>query len=117
MGVGGPRPPDAEPGQEAGHSRHRTPSPVGCTDDTDGSQERFSALGWARWTANAVWLELPLTAIDLLAWTRTLVLDGELADAEPKKLRYRLLHAAARITRSMSSLTCCDSLCGSPRQG
>jgi hypothetical protein len=26
------------------------------------------------------------------------VLDGELADAEPKKLRYRLLHAAARIT-------------------
>lgn len=48
---------------------------------------------------NIVWLELSLTAIDLLAWTRTLLLDGELADAEPKKLRYRLLHAAARITR------------------
>ncbi|MFD4948241.1 IS1380 family transposase [Streptomyces sp. NPDC058409] len=48
---------------------------------------------------NAAWLELSLTAIDLLAWTRALLLHGELADAEPKKLRYRLLHAAARLTR------------------
>ena len=29
-----------------------------------------------------------------------LLLDGELATAEPKRLRYRLLHVAARITRS-----------------
>jgi hypothetical protein len=28
------------------------------------------------------------------------LLDGELAKAEPKKLRYRLLHTAARITLS-----------------
>jgi hypothetical protein len=49
---------------------------------------------------NAAWLELALTGIDLLAWTRTLLLDGEQALAEPKKLRYRLLHTAARITRS-----------------
>jgi hypothetical protein len=49
---------------------------------------------------NAAWLELALTAIDLLAWTQHLLLDGELAHAEPKKLRYRLLHVAARITRS-----------------
>lgn len=48
---------------------------------------------------NAVWLELGLTAIDLLAWTRVLLPDGELATAEPKKLRYRLLHVAARLTR------------------
>ncbi|MFV0131741.1 IS1380 family transposase [Streptomyces sp. HMX87] len=48
---------------------------------------------------NAVWLELSLAAIDLLAWTRALLLDGELAAAEPKKLRYRLLHVAARLTR------------------
>ncbi|MFI5771020.1 transposase [Streptomyces sp. NPDC051658] len=37
-------------------------------------------------------------AIDLLAWTRVLLLDGELAAAEPKKLRYRILHVAARLT-------------------
>ncbi|MFF5148056.1 IS1380 family transposase [Streptomyces sp. NPDC013157] len=48
---------------------------------------------------NAVWLELSLAAVDLLAWTRVLLLDGELATAEPKKLRYRLLHVAARLTR------------------
>jgi len=49
---------------------------------------------------NAAWLELALTGIDLLAWTQHLLLSGDLAKAEPKKLRYRLLHVAARITRS-----------------
>jgi hypothetical protein len=39
-----------------------------------------------------------VTAIDLLAWTQTMLLDGDLALAEPKALRYRLLHVAARIT-------------------
>jgi hypothetical protein len=43
---------------------------------------------------NAAWLELALTGADLPAWTQTLLLDGELATAEPKKLRYRLLHTA-----------------------
>jgi hypothetical protein len=43
---------------------------------------------------------LALTGIDLLAWTQTLLLDGDLARAEPKKLRYRLLHVAARITHT-----------------
>ncbi|MFJ7905356.1 IS1380 family transposase [Streptomyces sp. NPDC096198] len=57
---------------------------------------RFPSRGFG---VNAVWLELSLAAIDLLAWTRVLLLDGELATAEPKKLRYRLLHVAARLTR------------------
>ena len=35
----------------------------------------------------------------LLAWLRLLALDGHLARAEPKTLRYRILHAAARLTR------------------
>ncbi|MFF5235373.1 IS1380 family transposase [Dactylosporangium sp. NPDC000521] len=49
---------------------------------------------------NAAWLQLALTGIDLLAWTQRLLLDGELAAAEPKRLRYRLLHVAARLTRT-----------------
>ncbi len=49
--------------------------------------------------ANQAWLELVLTGADLLAWLRLVGLDGELARAEPKTLRYRLLHAAARIVR------------------
>jgi Transposase DDE domain group 1 len=46
---------------------------------------------------NAVWLELSLIAQDLIAWTQLLALDGELAICEPKTLRYRLLHVAARL--------------------
>jgi hypothetical protein len=49
---------------------------------------------------NAAWLELSLCGIDLLAWTQQLLLEGPLAKAEPKKLRYRLLHVPARITRT-----------------
>jgi len=48
---------------------------------------------------NAVWLELVLMACDLCCWAQTLLLDGELRVAEPKTLRYRLLHVAARIVR------------------
>ncbi len=46
---------------------------------------------------NTIWLELVLCAQDLLCWTQALLLDGALALAEPKTLRYRLLHVAARI--------------------
>ena len=49
---------------------------------------------------NQAWLQLALTGIDLLAWTQTLLLDAHLATAEPKRLRYRLLHVAARLTRT-----------------
>jgi len=46
---------------------------------------------------NRVWLQLVLIAHDLLAWTQRLLLIGELARCEPKRLRYRLLHIAARL--------------------
>ena len=49
---------------------------------------------------NKVWLKLVLLAHDLIAWTQTLLLSGELAKAEPKRLRYRLLHTAARLAIS-----------------
>jgi Transposase DDE domain group 1 len=56
-------------------------------------------LPFDRWRRNAVWLELVLAAQDLCCWTQALLLDGALALAEPKTLRYRLLHVAARIVR------------------
>ena len=55
---------------------------------------------------NHAWLQLVLCAHDLLAWTRLLALDGELATAEPKRLRYCLFHTAARITRTSRRTTC-----------
>ncbi|HEY0692617.1 MAG TPA: transposase, partial [Kribbella sp.] len=42
--------------------------------------------------------------IDLLAWIQALLLDGDLARCEPKALRYRLLHVAARITRGQRKI-------------
>jgi Transposase DDE domain group 1 len=56
-------------------------------------------LPFDRWRRNAIWLELVLAAQDLTCWTQVLLLDGALALAEPKALRYRLLHVAARIVR------------------
>jgi Transposase DDE domain group 1 len=48
---------------------------------------------------NQVWLELVLAAQDLTCWAQTLLLDGDLRVAEPKTLRYRLWHTAARVVR------------------
>jgi len=56
-------------------------------------------LPFDRWRRNAVWLELVLMACDLTCWAQTLLLSGELRVAEPKTLRYRLWHVAARVVR------------------
>jgi hypothetical protein len=54
-----------------------------------------------RFAINAAWLACALTAIDLIAWTQTTLLHDQpdLARAEPKTLRYRLMHVAARLVR------------------
>jgi hypothetical protein len=46
---------------------------------------------------NRVWLQLVLIAHDLIWWMKRLLLTTELARVEPKRLRYRLLHVAARL--------------------
>jgi len=46
---------------------------------------------------NHAWLHVALTACDLLAWSRLLTLRGPLATAEPKRLRYCLLHVPAVV--------------------
>jgi len=48
---------------------------------------------------NAAWLTASMIACTLLAWLKLLALDGDLARAEPKTLRYRVLHAAGRLVR------------------
>jgi hypothetical protein len=48
---------------------------------------------------NRAWCVTATIACDLLCWLRLLCLDGPMAKAEPKSLRYRLLHTAARIVR------------------
>ena len=49
--------------------------------------------------ASQAWLDASMIACILLAWLKLLALHGDLARAEPKTLRYRVLHAAARLVR------------------
>lgn len=54
---------------------------------------------------NEAWLELVLTAHQLIVYTEALLFDGALSRYEPKRLRYRLLHVAGKLTRSARTLT------------
>jgi len=48
---------------------------------------------------NAAWCVTAMIATDLLRWFALLCLPPAFRDTEPKTLRYRLLHTAARIVR------------------
>ena len=76
--------------------RHRARARVEdrIRDDKDTG---LAKLPFKEFKLNEVWLEIVMLAHDLIVWTQALLLDGELAKAEPKRLRYRLLHVAARI--------------------
>ena len=56
-------------------------------------------MPFTSFAANAAWMEMVLCAAYLLVWCQQLLLDGELAVAEPRTLRYRLLHVAGRLVR------------------
>jgi Transposase DDE domain group 1 len=73
-------------------ARARVEDQIRCDKDTG-----LQKLPFRDFDMNAVWLELVMLAHDLITWTKALLLDGELAHAEPKRLRYRLLHIAARL--------------------
>ena len=56
-----------------------------------------------KFALNQAWLVAVMLAADLVAWTRMLACTGKaatLALCEPKALRYRFLHVAARLVRS-----------------
>ena len=64
----------------------------------DDKDTGLAKLPFKDFALNEVWLEIVMLAHDLIVWTQALLLDGELAKAEPKRLRYRLLHVAGRLT-------------------
>jgi hypothetical protein len=81
---------------ELRHRAHaRVEDRIRCGKDTG-----FGRFPSRHFAINAAWLQLALIGIDLLAWLKMLLLDGEHAQAEPKKLRYRLLHVPARLART-----------------
>jgi hypothetical protein len=80
---------------ELRHRRHaRVEDRIRCGKATGLRNLPFDLL-----RRNQVWLELVLVAHDLLCWAQALLLEGDLKVAEPKTLRYRLLHVAARVVR------------------
>ncbi|MCA1671630.1 MAG: IS1380 family transposase [Actinobacteria bacterium] len=58
------------------------------------------------WNENNAWLETVLTAVDLICWTKLICFQDvpELARCETAAFRYRVLHVAARLTRSSRQL-------------
>jgi Transposase DDE domain group 1 len=63
----------------------------------DDKDTGLAKLPFKEFQLNEVWLEIVTLAHDLIVWTQALLLDGELAKAEPKRMRYRLLHVAGRL--------------------
>lgn len=49
---------------------------------------------------NKAWLELALTAADLLTWAQALCFTSDLARCEPATFRYRICAIAAKLTRT-----------------
>lgn len=66
----------------------------------DAKDTGLANLPSASMAINQAWVALVMMAQDLLAWTQHLYLDGDLAIAEPKRLRYCLLHVAGMIVRT-----------------
>jgi hypothetical protein len=63
----------------------------------DDKDTGLAKLPFKELALNEVWLEIVMLAHDLIVRTQALLLSGELARAEPKRLRYRLLHVAGRL--------------------
>lgn len=81
---------------ELRHRRHaRVEDSIRCGKETGMRNMPFAAF-----EHNQAWLEISLIAQGILRWSALLCLEGELALAEPKRVRQRLLHVAGRIVRS-----------------
>jgi hypothetical protein len=80
---------------EARHRAHaRVEDRIRCAKDTG-----LGRLPSREFAINQAWCTAAAIASDLIAWLQLLALDGDLARAEPKRLRYRILHTAARLVR------------------
>ena len=99
-------PTGAVPGQVAGlELRHREHARV---EDRirQAKATGLRNLPCRAWNENAAWLETVLTALDLIVWTKLIGFPDtpELACCEIAAFRYRVLHVAARLTRSARRL-------------
>jgi len=86
-------------GVQYADARHRVHARV--EDDVRTTQDTgLGRLPSKSWTVNKAWCAAVCIAVDLIAWFRLYALTGALAKAEPKTLRYRLLHTPARLVHA-----------------
>jgi hypothetical protein len=86
---------------ELRHRRHaRVEDSIRC-----GKETGMRGMPFGAFEHNQAWLEVSLLAQAILRWSARLCLGGELALAEPKRIRQRLLHVAGRIVRSGRRVT------------
>jgi hypothetical protein len=95
-------PPGVIPGQVAGlELRHRQHARV---EDRirEGKAAGLRNLPCRGWDENSAWLEAVLAAADLICWAKLICFAHvpSLARCEIAAFRYRVLHAAAQLTRS-----------------
>ena len=80
---------------DARHRAHaRVEDRIRCAKDTG-----LRRLPSREFAINQAWCIAAAIAVDLIAWLQLIGLDGDLAKAEPKRLRYRILHTAGRLVR------------------
>jgi len=80
---------------EARHRAHaRVEDRIKAAKDTG-----LGRLPSREYAINQTWIQIAAVAADLIAWLQLLALDGDLATAEPKLLRFKMLHVPARLTR------------------
>uniref|UniRef100_UPI00036828BC IS1380 family transposase n=1 Tax=Salinispora pacifica TaxID=351187 RepID=UPI00036828BC len=86
---------------EARHRAHaRVEDRIRCAKDTG-----LRRLPSREFATNQAWYTAAAIAADLIAWLQLIGLDGDLAKAEPKRPRYRILHTAARLVHGQRRRT------------
>jgi hypothetical protein len=78
---------------EARHRAHaRVEDRIKTAKDTG-----LGRLPSREYAINQAWVQIVAVAADLIAWLRLLALEDDLAAAEPKALRFRMLHMPGRL--------------------
>ena len=92
-------PGSSRPGRRTGAAA--PPTRPGRGPDPRGQGHRAAEPALPRLQRERAWLEVVLTAVDLVCWTKLICFADipELARCEIATFRYRVLHVAARLTR------------------
>ena len=93
---------DGDPAELDAHMRAHARIENTIADLKDSGLKR---MPFRDFDANAAWTQLVALSLTLVRWFQQLRLDGPLANAAPKRLRWQLWHAPARLVRSSRKWT------------